>query len=169
MNETASQLLETALKRPLTAAEVARWEACCAAHPSERAGWETDLALNELLRELPPAPVPSNFTAQVLGALDREPAVPATNPVSDWLRRWGAVGWLRPVAFAALLLVLGGGTWQQHRQHQRTEVARSLQLPSLMRLPTVDLLQDFDAIHSLSQSARGGADVDLLAALEREK
>ena len=169
MNETASQLLALALKRPLTAAELAQWEACCAAHPAERAAWETALALSELLRQLPPAPVPSNFTAQVLAALDRENAPASRDRVAGWLPRWLTTGWLRPVAFAAVLLALGVAAFQQQRHQRRTEVARSLQLPALMRLPTVELLQDFDAIHSLSQSARGGADVDLLAALERDK
>ena len=169
MNLTAEQLLEIALKRQLTAAELAQWQTCLAAHPDQRAAWEEDLALNQLLRALPPAPVPSNFTAQVLRALDRDEATAKSSSIPKWLARLAALRWTRPVAFAALALVAGLFAWQQQRQHARTEVANSLRLPTLMRLPSMEQLKDFDAINSLSQTSGGGADVELLAALEREK
>ena len=169
MNETVSQLLDTALKRPLTAAEEAQWAACLAANPAGRAEMEDAMSASQLVHQVVPAPMASNFTTQVLLALDRDAASSSTPPRDAWLARLLSLRWARPAAFAALVLGAGLLTWQQYRHHTRVELANSLRLPTLMQLPSVDMLKDFDAIISLRQTPRSGADVELLNALELER
>ena len=73
MNDAAfNQLLDTALRRKLTAEEEARVQACLARDPRARAVWEEEMALSRLLKGLPDAPLASNFTAQVLQAVERD-------------------------------------------------------------------------------------------------
>src|SRR6266566_6235520 len=73
MNDAAfNQLLDTARRRKLTGEEEARVQACLARDPQARAVWEEELALSQLLNRLPDAPLASNFTAQVLQAVERD-------------------------------------------------------------------------------------------------
>ena len=66
------KLRETGWRRKLTASEEAELRAWLAAHPESRADWQVEAVLNESLGRLPDAPVPSNFTARVLQAVQRE-------------------------------------------------------------------------------------------------
>ena len=66
------QLQEIALRRSLSADEQTRLRAFLGENPSTQAVWEEEMALSQLLDELPDAPLASNFTAQVLHALERE-------------------------------------------------------------------------------------------------
>src|SRR5438094_9575636 len=72
MNDAAfNQLLDTALRRKLTAEEEAQVQACLARDPQAKAVWEEEMALSQMLNRLPDAPLSSNFTAQVLEAVER--------------------------------------------------------------------------------------------------
>ena len=71
-----SLLRESSWRRKLTEAEQAELRAYLAAHPDARADWEMESALNAALTRLPDAPVPSNFTARVLQAVEREAVRP---------------------------------------------------------------------------------------------
>ena len=88
MNESEFQQLARQ-HRPLTAAEQTRVAAHLAAHPEAQVEWETEQSLNQLLDRVPDAQVPSNFTAQVLAAVDREAAAATrrARPLVDW-RLW---------------------------------------------------------------------------------
>src|SRR6185295_6857614 len=80
MNDAAfNQLLDTALRRKLTAEEEARLQVILARDPQAKAVWEEEIALSQLLDGLPDAPLASNFTAQVLQAVE-----------SDSRRHWRA-------------------------------------------------------------------------------
>jgi anti-sigma factor RsiW len=91
MNEAQfNHLRETNWQRQLNATEAAEVEGYLAANPAARADWEAELALNEQLGHLPPPPLASNFTAQVLGAVREEIAREereAQRPVVRW--GWG--------------------------------------------------------------------------------
>jgi hypothetical protein len=158
-------------RRPLSREEVARLEADWQREPDQRRRWEDETALTHLLQGLPDSPLPSNFNARVLAAIDRLDEAPAQTRV-DWRR------WLLPrpvpaaaVALAMLLLGWGGRAWLRDYHRERmaasvVDVTRSVGAASLVaQVPPVEIFQDFEAIQRLSQT-RLLADEDLLAALE---
>jgi anti-sigma factor RsiW len=170
MNEMEfEKLRETAWRRPLTPAEEARARAWLEALPEAQAAWEADTALSRGLARLPDAPVASNFTAQVLQALDREEAQAARRPAS-WLER--ARGWFTPIsprwAWAGLVVAaLWFGVWQQQQASMRTETARGLAaFSAVSAVVQPAALADFDAVMRLEQ-APPSTDDELFAVLNQ--
>lgn len=146
------QLVETASRRSLNADEEARLRSLFAVHPEAQAEWEEEMQLNQWLRQLPPAPVSSNFTARVLQAVESEVRRPGNWLTSLW-RGWvPSLRWARPVAVAGLFLCVGMLSYQQYQSSSQMELAEQVARVSQMaRIPTVELLKDFEAINSLSQ------------------
>jgi hypothetical protein len=119
--------------------------------------------LRELLARLPDAPVPSNFTARVMQAVELEESRRA--------RRWKIFTWdwhaILPRAAAVAVVVMAAGlAWHQHEMvSHRTALARSVALvANTQPLPSVEALNNFDAIQRMSQPAH--ADDELLALLQ---
>jgi hypothetical protein len=115
--------------------------------------------LRELLSRLPDAPVSSNFTARVMRAVEIEELQAARR--RGWHWNWHAL--LPRAAAAAMLMVAAGFTLYQHEIYSRRfELAQNVALvASAQQLPSVDALQNFDAIQRMSQPAH--ADEELLA------
>lgn len=158
------ELRDLAARRRLTPGEESRLEAWLQAHPEGRAAWEQEAALDRLLRELPPVPVSSNFTALVLQALDAEEraAARAAQP-APWRLSWRNIFSPR-VASVGLLLALGVAGAFEYRIYRRTQLARGVRdVTSVVALTGPEVLQDFEAIHELPPAR---ADLDLLAALQ---
>ena len=152
MNESRyHQLLEAAWRRKLTATEETELRAWLAAHPEIRADWEAEAALNEQLVRLPDAPLPTNFTARVLQAVEREAADAHR---SESKRPWVWRSFLPKAAFAALFLLVGTFTYQKsvaHHQRQLEQKALSVAaISDVSALPDPEALQDFEAIRQLS-------------------
>ena len=168
MNDTdREQLLEAALRRPLTAEELRRRDAHFGAAPDARAAWELELRLRRSVRRLPAVPVATNFTGRVLERIDAEERAAERRPATSWWARWLAHGWLKPALTALAILSLGTLTAQQIRSRQRTTLAHSAAAVSLAaRLPDLKLMKDFDPIHRLSAVPTRWVDEELLAALE---
>lgn len=166
-NAMFEELLALRHKRPLTLEERARLDGWLAAHPADKVRWTEETALSAALRRLPPPPVPSNFMARVwqdIEADDRRTAPAQTGAGwRAWLR-WPSLAQqfaLAVVLLAAVMIVQG------RRARSPAQVARSIeQVTTFAQLPNVALLRDFEAISRLNQS---GADVELLAAFERER
>ncbi len=163
-----SRFKDTLARRPLTAAERECLDRLLASRPDLAPDWEAECALAGLLARLSDVPLASNFTAQVLGAID---APFAHRPRSLW--RWVGFGHpaLQFAGLAACLVALVAGLWLRqslHRAHMASSVAgvvRSVDAAStLAQLPPVVVLQDFEAIHRLSQTPVR-ADLELLDAL----
>ncbi|MBU6402341.1 MAG: hypothetical protein KGS61_18645 [Verrucomicrobia bacterium] len=157
--------LEAGLRHPPTAEEERQWQAYLAAHPAERQAREEDLRLNQLLRQLPDAPLASNFTTRVLQALDRETARQGPTRWRPALANWvGRLNWVAATALLALALTLGALAYQRHRRRVQSELARSLAaVTPVATLPTLEMLEHFDAIRRLSL-APPVPDRDLLTA-----
>ncbi len=161
-----SEFLETVSRRGLTVEEESRLQVYLAARPELKSAWEEEVGLNRLLEQLPSVPISSNFTAQVLLALDAE-AGTSTRPVArGWWRR---IGWLQlapRMALAGLVLCTGLLGYWQHQVSHRAEFAKNIAaLRGVARVPTMEMLKNFDAISRLSQSPQT-ADLELLAALK---
>jgi anti-sigma factor RsiW len=118
-----------------------------------------DARLNAALRRLPDAPVPSNFTARVLDAIEREESHSAR------VRGWNWRFLFPRVAVAAAVLVFAGTSIERYEVHShRVALAKNLVLVASAQSPGVDALVNLDTIQGMSQS--GHADNDLLAALQ---
>ena len=159
------QLQETAWRRPLTTEEQARLQAHLLAHPEARDDWDLETMINQGLRKLPDTPLASNFTAQVLRAVQREQAAIRPATLAGW-RWWPALTWSRSALVAGLAVGVGLMAFQYHRTSARAELAQSLaQVSSVASQPGIELLRDFEAINRLGQ-APPGVDLDLLAAAQ---
>jgi len=170
MNDAAfNQLLDTALRRKLTAEEEARVQTCLARDPRARAVWEEEMALSRLLNGLPDAPLASNFTAQVLQAVERDSRRRRrTSKPFRWL------GLRRPTqqwAAACLLVVLALLSYWRFESVRREKMALALhklaphfETPStVVALTPVELWNNFDAINRLPPTQ---TDEELLSVLK---
>jgi len=169
MNESEYQTLkEASWRRPLTDDEQARLDAWLRLHPETHNEWEAESALNRLMEQLPEVPVASNFTARVLQAVQRESVTPARREsLLHRLKQW----FWRPaprVAWALLVAGLLGFGYHQHQTNvRRGEMAKGLSvLAHVATLSDPTVLQDFEAIQRLAQSAPGDDD-ELYALLQK--
>lgn len=122
---------------------------------------ELEARLTAALAKIPDASVPSNFTARILAAVELEEAAAARS--SGWALHWRPL-WPRVTTVAAIL-IFAGVSLQWHESHsQRAALARSVALVAAQPLPSVDALENLDAIQRMSRPAR--ADGELLAALQ---
>jgi negative regulator of sigma E activity len=115
--------------------------------------------LRELLSQLTDAPVSSNFTARVMQAVEREELQAART--RGW--HWNWLSLLPRASVAATVVIAAGLALYQHEiYNQRAELAKNVVLvANAQPLPSVDALQNFDAIQRMSQPAH--ADEELLA------
>ena len=160
-NELHSKLRESSWRRKLTETEQAELRAYLAANPDARADWEMESALNAALTRLPDAPVPSNFTARVLQAVEREEARP-----HGWSWRWNWHTLVPRVAFAAVVITFTGLAFHHHEIYsQRAALARSVAFVTRGQpVPSPEALENFDAIRRMSQPQH--ADDELLALMQ---
>ena len=157
-------------RRKLSPTEEVMVQTYLAAHPQDQADWEEDLALTRQLQELPDAPLPSNFTALVLRAIDAESAQleRPRRRVHRW-QRWLA-GLAPRVALTGLVAALGLAAFFQHQSeiHTRKQVAEDVErfftVANLGPATDPEVFEDFDAIQKL-QPVSLSSDDDLLAAL----
>jgi negative regulator of sigma E activity len=153
------RLREIGWRRKLKDAEQAELRAWLAAHPEAETEVASDTALNEALGRLPQASVPSNFTARVMQAIEREAAAERPPQVTAW---W----WRRfvPRLATAMVVLLAGVLFYRHSEVQkREELAEGLALVAgAAPLSDVTVLEDFDAIRSMTIET-AAADEGLLA------
>lgn len=121
-----------------------------------------DLELDRLLERLPDAPLSSNFTARVLQSL------PASREIrrTGWWTVWGGLSfsWKMAAASVCVGFVLIGQ--YRHQVAVRDEVARSVvAVGNLASFPTVEMMENFEAIRRLNDVTEG-VDLELLAALQ---
>jgi len=134
---------------------------------AERAGLrpqlelELEARLTEALGNIPDAPMPSNFTARVLGAIELAEA--RESRPRGWVLNWRAL--LPRVAMAAVVLVFAGVAIQRHEVYSHhVKIAKNLAMVATAQLPSPDALENLDAIERMGQA--GHADGELLAALQ---
>jgi hypothetical protein len=150
-------LRELVWRRKLTEAERAELRA----QPETQADWELESRLTEVLGRLPDAPVPSNFTARALQAVERE-ALQAMRKRNWHWWNWRAL--LPRVAVAATVVAMAGLMIQRHELNMhRAQLAQSVAQVAAQPLPNVDALKNFNAIQRMSQPH---ADEKLLALLQ---
>ena len=143
----SDELRELLWRRPLSEAEQLR----AGDRPETRAELELEARLNAALEQLPPAQVPSNFTARVLQAIDLDEARPATR---GW--HWTLPRWIPRLAVTAAVVAVSAISWQHHEVvQQRVALARSVAaVAESSALPGVEALKNYDVIQRMTQSQR---------------
>jgi hypothetical protein len=177
MNEhEQNELWERSLRDQLTPGEQAKLEAWLALRPDLSAQWEEEKALCQLMRQLPDAPISSNFTSQVLQAVALEERAaqheraeaPVTGGFMVWLRHH-LVQLTASTAVVALATVLAlqqvPTTNTVTPADSRQEIADQIKVLAEAPVPSVDVLKDYEAIRRLSQVS-AEPDLELLAALQ---
>lgn len=154
MNNQPDNLRESLWRRKLSEAE----RAGLRAEPE----LELEARLTAALARISDLPVPSNFTARVLDAIEFEEKRAARS--RDWTLNWRLL-WPR-VAVAAAVLIFAGVSIQRYEANShRVALAKDVALLAASRpMPSVDALENLDAIQRMSQSSH--ADGELLAALQ---
>ena len=157
-----NRLRETSWRRELTDAEQAELRAFLASHPEARADWETESGLNAGLKRLPDAPVSSNFTSRVLQAVELESAVSEREQPRPMPRSWWWRVFMPRTAVALVVVAAGWFGYDRYQVEQRQKIAEGLAVvATVQKLPSAELLEDFEAIRGLSSTP--AADEELLA------
>ncbi|HKQ36538.1 MAG TPA: hypothetical protein VJ063_00590 [Verrucomicrobiae bacterium] len=167
MNESFYQeLREISWRRKLTPEEETQLQGWLTAHPDKQAEWELEQSLSEQLRHLSNAPLSSNFTSQVMQALDSELARQEREGRGG--RNW--LQWLHKfaprLAPVSLALVVAVTFFVHYRGNHVEEQYQAKVVETVVRVasdvPSPDILADFETIEKLPL----GSDDDLLAALQ---
>ena len=153
-----NKLREASWRRPLTAGEEAELRAWLAVHPDAQTDIESDAALRDLISRLPDAPVPTNFTSQVLAAIERDEAA-ALHQKSRPAWSWRAL--LPKAALVAIALSLAGYYYERQQSAERVDLVRKAAEVTKVALSDPAVLQDFETIRRLSETPQ--TDYDLLA------
>jgi len=152
MENKPSNSSESLWRGQLSAAELA------ALRPQPELAREAQLT--DALAKIPDVAVPSNFTARVLAAIELEAAQAARSPGWHW--NWRSL--LPRVAVAAAVLIFAGVSIQRYEAgSQRAALVKNVALVAAAQpLPSVEALNNFDAIERMSQPA----DDQLLALMQ---
>ena len=169
MNELFYQeLREISWRRKLTPEEETQLQGWLAAHPDKQAEWELEQSLSEQLRHLSNAPLSSNFTSQVMQALDTELARQEREGRGgrswlQWLHKLAPR--LAPVSLA-LVVAITFFVYQRgdkvEQQYQAKAIESVVSVAEANQVPSHEILADFEVIEKLPFAS----DDDLLAALQ---
>ena len=163
------QLLETRARRPLNADEQDKLHTWFHDHPEDRELWEEEEALSGVLDDLHETPVSSNFTSRIWQQIEMEARDQESKPEPGFnLLRFLSGSWLGVprIAWACAIILVLGISLGQHRVQKQEQLAESIvPVVELAQVPSVEMLQDFDAINTLSEPIVSG-DLELLLALE---
>ena len=123
---------------------------------------ELEARLTSALGKIPDVPVPSNFSARILGAIQLEDAQAARS--RGWTLNWRR--FLPRIATAAAILVFTGISLHRFttNTHQALLAKNVAQIASAAQPPSVDALENLEAIQTMSLPAP--ADGELLAVLQ---
>ena len=164
MNEQQhKELVEASWRRPLTPEEETALQLYLAARPGAQADWEDDVALTNALRDLPTAPLSSNFTSQVLQAIDREERV-VERPTMPFWRQW--LPRFATVATILVLLFTGVNLYRFNNQSAMREAILPVTYIATT-VPEPEVFEDFEAIHQL-RTAPQFSDDELVAVLLKQ-
>jgi hypothetical protein len=117
----------------------------------EKPSLAEEAQLTDALAKIPNVPVPSNFTARVLESIELEEAAAVRSRGSHW--NWHLL-WPRAAVAAAVLIFAGVSVQRYEGNSQRAALAKNIaQVAVAQPLPSVDALNNFDAIQRMSQRA----------------
>jgi anti-sigma factor RsiW len=151
------KLREISWRRPLTEAEQAELHAWLAAHPEAQADAEADAALSQVLAKLPDAPMPSNFTARILQAIERDATASGRVPAKTSAPWWRVL--IPRIAAATVVLGVGAIAYRHNQAVQRAELADTakdfVSVAGAAPMSDLTVIEDFEAIRRMSQADDG--------------
>jgi len=167
-NSDDSPGFEAGLRQPLTHEERERLRAQIRRNPALKEALSEDVALNACLRQLPARPLSSNFTSQILCAIQQNPQTAQLRP--RWRFQWLDWPWknhgLAGVTAAGVALLCIGLSVHVYQDHTRARFARSIaEIGRASNALNPEVLKDFEAIYRLRQ-VPVAVDEELLAALQ---
>jgi anti-sigma factor RsiW len=149
-------LRELAWRRELTLEETASLRTWLEQNPAAPTDIEFEVTLGKAIRALPAAAVPSNFTAQVMQAIEREARQPGETKTA-WSGNWWQ-RWLPRMAVAGVICVVALAGWRQHQRTERARLAESIQrVTAIATAPvssdrvSLEIWQNFDVIRRLNE------------------
>lgn len=147
------ELVEISWRRRLTPEEEVQLQSWLASHPADAHRWEAEAGLNQALERLMPIKPSSNFTSQVLRLVELEKAQrsrPETSMAARILRAFTVRS--RGLAWAALVVLVAGIGYHQHRENTQHQIAQGVHAFSTVATVTEpEILEDFDAVREFSQ------------------
>jgi negative regulator of sigma E activity len=156
MKDEPTEFRERLWRRKLTDAE----RAALRAQPEMSAAMEIESRLSASLAKIPNAPVPSNFTARVLSAVELE----ESRQSRKWNFQWNWRALLPRITVAAAVVLFAGLTFHHYElASQRNTLAKHIALVAETPMPSEEALKNFDTIQRMSQPR---ADEELLALLK---
>ncbi|HEV2394969.1 MAG TPA: hypothetical protein VG146_21680 [Verrucomicrobiae bacterium] len=161
-NPLEPRLRELVWRRKLTASEETELKRWLAAHPQAQTDCDAELILTEALDRLPDAPVPTNFTSQVLAAIKRDDIGRAEAGELRGGRWW--LRWLPRTAAAAVILTTVLLSYHGYENHRRAQFVRTLTVVSGAPLYDPEVLTNFDVIRAMSPAP--APDSELLTLLQ---
>ena len=165
MNQSEyEQLKEKSWRGKLTAAEQAELRTWLAEHPELTEDWQLEANLSEAMQRLPDAPMPSNFTARVLKAVEHEATALSRPRVPSW--KWFLHSLVPRTTVAALLLGVALLTYHEHQTAaKRAQLVQGVKVVAgVPSLPGPDILTNFDTIRQMGTTP--GPDPELIALLK---
>ncbi|HZQ46342.1 MAG TPA: hypothetical protein VFC07_04970 [Verrucomicrobiae bacterium] len=121
------RIRELSWHQQLTKEEEAEVRAYLGRHPQAREEVAVEERLTRLLERIPQAPkVASNFTAQVMQAIEREKAAAHRKAAEPSVGAWWR-SWLPRVALAGAAGLVAMMGYHEHQVHQRTLMAERVQ------------------------------------------
>jgi hypothetical protein len=159
---------ELAWRQQLTDAERAELQAFLAAHPEAKADWELEFQLNGLLEKLPEAPrVASNFTAQVMQAVEREAAAQTREGRSGGWSWFPVRAWLARGAMACAVAGVTCFALYEHQLGERMTMAQNVaKLAEAYSAAGTDATEDLEPISRLGDEPPAKPDIELVALMK---
>lgn len=156
-------------QRALTLEETGQWEAFLRENPKHREEWEWDRQLFDGVHQLADAPLSNNFTSRVLRSVEHlqphsmiQETEEQTNE-TGWLSKWWSLPGVRMVGTCAILVA---GIWLWQWDPTAPSMVESITtVTQAETIPTVEELENFDAISGLAQT-RAEVDWELVFAMD---
>ena len=142
----------------LTQEEAGQWETFLKENPDHNEDWEWDQQLLEGVHQMADITLSNNFTSRVIRSV--EFWQPESNPVqqeersdqgSGWLSKWWSLPGIRIAGTSAILLA---GFWLWQWDPTAPSMVESITtVTQAETVPTVEELENFDAINGLAQTS----------------
>jgi len=148
-------------QRSLSAEEAKQWEVFLSDHPEHASDWALDRQLLDGVHALEDIPLSNNFTSRVIRSVEhyRPDTAQVADLEQDASDSWWYRFWSQPVirvAGMSFLVLVGFGLWQWDPS-SASLVESVTTVTQAETVPTVEELENFDAIHGLAQTT---SDVD---------
>lgn len=156
-NRSYQDWIDLHWQRTLTPEETGQWEAFLRENPNHHEAWKWDHQLIEGVHQLEDAPLSNNFTSRVIRSVEHlQPDSPLQEDrkqrrESGWFSKWWSLPAIRMAGTSAILLA---GFWIWQWDPKAPNMVESITtVTEAETVPTLDELENFDAISGLAQTS----------------